>query len=258
MASGCSDLSDALGLTGADVVALIGGGGKSTAMFLLAREGVARGRRAITTTTTKIFAAQIAQAPAYVPAHEATKERVAAELDRHGHVLVTGPTIAETARADGVSLDLFQRLRAWFPDACLLNEADGSRMLPFKAPAAHEPVIPGDTTLVVPMVGADVFGQPLDDKHVHRPEVVAALSGATVGDRITPEIVARTLAHPDGGRKGVPEGARVVVVINKVDSLPDRAPVNETAERLLREPAIEAVVLAALRTDTPVLEVRTR
>ncbi len=115
-----------------------------------------------------------------------------------------------------------------------------------------------ETTLVVPVVGADVFGQPLDADHVHRPELVSALSGAPPGTPITPEIVARVLAHPEGGRKGVPAGARVVALINKVESLPDRAPARETAERLLREPAIHAVVLATLRGDEPVLEVCTR
>jgi hypothetical protein len=56
----------------------------------------------------------------------------------------------------------------------------------------------------------------------------------------------------------VPAGARVVVLINKVESLPDRAPARETAERLLLEPAIHAVVLAAVRNEKPVLEVWTR
>src|SRR5262249_16417193 len=141
---------------------------------------------------------------------------------------------------------------------CLVNEADGSRMRPFKAPAAHEPVIPAATTLVVPVVGADVLGQPLDAEHVHRPELVSALTGATVGVPVTPEIVAGVLAHPDGGRQGVPADARVVVVINKVDSLPDRKPAHETAERLLRDRAIHAVILAALRRDDPVIETHTR
>ena len=131
-------------------------------------------------------------------------------------------------------------------------------MRPFKAPAAHEPVIPVETTLVVPVVGADVFGRPLDAEHVHRPELVSALSGAPLGAPITPEIVAAVLAHPDGGRKNVPAGARVVVLINKVETLPDRKPARDTAERLLREPAVEAVVLAAAREDDPVLEVCSR
>ena len=245
-------------MTADEVVALVGGGGKTTAMFRLAREVVDNGGSVITTTTTRIFGAQIALAPAHVPAADLTRDRVAAALAVHRHVLVIGPTDAGSAKAEGVSLDLFRRLRAWFPGVCLLNEADGSRMRPFKAPADYEPVIPADTTLVVPVVGADVFGKSLDADHVHRPELVSALSGAPLGTPITPAIVARVLAHPQGGRKGVPAGARVVVLINKVDSLPDRAPARETAERLLREPAIHSVVLASLRATEAVLEVCAR
>ncbi len=245
-------------MTADESVALVGGGGKTTAMFRLASDMVDRGGRAITTTTTRIFGAQIALAPAHVPAADATRERVAAALAVHGHVLVIGATDPGSGKADGVSLDLFRRLRAWFPGVCLLNEADGSRMRPFKAPADYEPVIPMETTLVVPVVGADVFGKPLDADHVHRPELVSALSDAPLGTPITPTIVARVLAHPQGGRKGVPAGARVVVLINKVESLPDRAPARETAERLLREPAIHSVVLASLRATETVLEVCAR
>jgi molybdenum cofactor cytidylyltransferase len=251
-------LADALGMTGDEVVALVGGGGKTTAMFRLAREVVDNGGRAITTTTTRIFAAQIALAPIHVPAADATRESIWGGLAAHRHVLVIGSTDRRTGKAEGLSLDLFRRLRAWCPDACFLNEADGSRMRPFKAPAEHEPVIPEETTLVVLVVGADVFGKPLDAEHVHRPELVGALSGALLGTPVTPEIVARVLAHPEGGRKGVPAGARVVVLINKVEQLPDRTPARETAERLLRESTIQSVVLTALRGQEPVLEVCAR
>ena len=251
-------LTEALNVAEDEVVALVGGGGKTSAMFRLARETAENGGTAITTTTTRIFAAQIALAPAHVPAGEATRESISAALASHRHVLVIGDTNPKDGKADGISLELFARLRSWFPQACLVNEADGSRMRPFKAPAPHEPVIPVATTLVVPVVGADVFGQTLDADHVHRPELVSALSGAPLGTPVTPEIVARVLAHPDGGRKGVPPGARVVVLINKVESLPDRKPAQETAERLLRDPAIHAVVLAAVRADDPVLEVCAR
>jgi probable selenium-dependent hydroxylase accessory protein YqeC len=128
-------------------------------------------------------------------------------------------------------------------------------MRPFKAPAAHEPVIPPETTLVVPVLGADVLGQPLDADHVHRPELVSALSGVPLGTPITPEVVARVLSHREGGLKAVPEGARVVVLINKVDSLRDREPARETASRLLAQPAIRAVVLGGARAPDPVFEI---
>jgi len=251
-------LADALDMAGDDIVALVGGGGKTTAMFRLAREMVDKAGRAITTTTTRIFGAQIALAPAHVLAADATRERVLAALAAHRQVLVIGATNPSTGKADGVSLDLFRRLRTWCPGVCILNEADGSRMRPFKAPAEHEPVIPVETTLVVPVVGADIFGKTLDADHVHRPELVSALCGAPLGAPITPEIVARVLGHPEGGRKGAPAGARVIALINKVESLPDRTPARETAERLLREPAIQSVLLTTLRGEEPVLEVYER
>jgi probable selenium-dependent hydroxylase accessory protein YqeC len=251
-------LADALGLAADDIVALVGGGGKTTAMFRLAREVVERGGRAITTTTTRIFAAQIALSPAHVSAAAATYESVRAALAAHGQVLVIGETDASTGKAEGVSLELFRRLRGWCPGACVLNEADGSRMRPFKAPAAHEPVIPEETTVVVAVVGADVFGKTLHADHVHRPELVSALSGAPMGAPVTPEIVARVLTHAGGGRKGVSIGARMAVMINKVERLPDRTPARETAERLLRDPAIRIVLLTELRGEEPVIEVYTR
>jgi molybdenum cofactor cytidylyltransferase len=251
-------LTDALRMAPDEVVALVGGGGKTTAMFRLAREVVEGGGRAITTTTTRIFGAQIALAPAHVPAASVTRGRLSAELALHRHVLVIGATDAGSGKAEGISLDLFRQVRAWFPDVCLLNEADGSRMRPFKAPADYEPVIPADTTLVVVVVGADVLGRSLDAAHVHRPELVATLSGAPMGAPVTPAIVARVLADPQGGRKGVPADARVVVLINKVEGLPSRAPARETAERLLRDPAIHSVVLATLRAEDPVLEICAR
>src|SRR5262249_58238329 len=136
------------------------------------------GGPAVTASTTHTVAEQIALAPGHVRAADATRERVAAALDAHRHVLVIGATDPATGRAAGISPDLFRDLRAWCPRACLLNEADGSRGRPFKAPAQHEPAIPSETTVVVPVVGADVFGQMLSAEHVHRPELVSALSGA--------------------------------------------------------------------------------
>jgi len=256
--SGAPSLAGVLGLKRDEAVALVGGGGKSAAMFRLAREVAEGGGRAVTTTTTHIFASQIALAPAHLLDAETTRDGLLAALERIRHVLVIGPTNPETRRAAGISRERFRELRGWCPDACLLTEADGSRMLPFKAPAAHEPVIPEETTLALLVVGADVLGRPLDDAHVHRPERASALSGVPMGAPVTPEMVARVLAHPDGGRKGVPGAARVVILINKVETLADRGPARETAALLLREPAIEAVLLTALKQPDPVLEVCAR
>ena len=55
--------------------------------------------------------------------------------------------------------------------------------------------------------------------------------------------------------KGVPAGARVIPLINKVESDAALGAARETAARLLREPRVEAVALGAVRAAEPVREV---
>lgn len=224
------------------VVAFAGGGGKSAAMFRLARELAATGRRVVVTTTTRIFEAQIGLNPAWLTAD--ALDRLNDLLTTHGRVLITG---GSDGRGKAIGLDPAEvdRLAARPDVDAVLVEADGSRMRPFKAPAAHEPVIPSSTTHLVPVVGADVLGQPLDEGHVHRAELVAALADVPLRTPITPEIVAAILTHPQGGVKGRPAGARVVPLVNKADLNPDGA--IAVARALLRSPAIDEVIVGAVR-----------
>ena len=252
-------LNTALRISDGEIVAFVGGGGKTTAMFRLAGEIVEAGGRVITTTTTRIFAAQISLAPTHLSTFEASRATVEAALNKHNHVLITGPVNAAEGKAAGVTLGLVEDLRA-IPDlSAILIEADGSRMRPFKAPAEHEPVIPGVTTLVVPVVGADVFGEPLGEEHVHRVELVQALTGAAEGEPVTPELVAQVIGHPQGGLKRVPSGACVIPLINKVETPESLALARATAARMLENPNLTSVVIGAVkRGGHPVREAHGR
>jgi len=139
----------------------------------------------------------------------------------------------------------------------LLVEADGSRGRPFKAPAAHEPVIPPSADLVVAVVGLSVIGQALSEELVHRPERVAALAGCRMGDTVTPSLVAAVLLHPEGSTRGAPARAGVVALLNQAD---DESRVEAGCEvaRELIERGAERVVIAALREAMPIRKVFTR
>jgi molybdenum cofactor cytidylyltransferase len=237
------------------VVAFVGGGGKTTAMFRLAAEILAAGGRVVTTTTTRIFAAQIALAPIHFEIGQASDAELGEALEQHRHILVTGPVDAEAGKATAVPVELIQRLRELPGRPVVLIEADGARMRPLKAPAEHEPVVPAETTLVVPVVGADIFGQSLVETYVHRAERVGEVAGAALGSVVTPEIVARVLAHPLGGLKNIPGGARVVPLINKIEDEAALGSARETASLLLGYPRINAVALGAVRREPPVREV---
>lgn len=246
------NLTTAFRIAEGEVVAFVGGGGKTTTLFRLAQEIVDAGGRVITTTTTRIFAAQIGLAPTHLSAFEATRAKLAALLDTKGHVLLTGPVNTAEGKAAGITVGMLRELQQ-LPDlTAILIEADGSRMRPFKAPAAHEPVIPVETTLVVPVVGADVFGQPLTATHVHRAELVQALSGAALETPITPALVARIIAHAEGGCKHVPAAARVVPFLNKTETEVQQAQATTTANLLLNQPHIASVVVGAVKRADPV------
>jgi molybdenum cofactor cytidylyltransferase len=253
-------LQRALRLGRKEVVTLVGGGGKTALMFRLADELAAGGSRVVTTMTTRIFVGQMARAPARLidRGEGALLAQLPAVLADHGHVLVAGGADVEEDKAQGVSPDLIARIAAQPAVDAVIVEADGSRRLPFKAPAAHEPVVPSSTTVLVPMAGLDVLGRPLTADFVHRPALVAALTGAAEGDPVTPEMVAAVLAHPAGGAKGLPDGARLIPFLNKADDASRLAEARAIARSLLLRPQVDSVVIGALESPEPTREVWTR
>ncbi|MBI5301570.1 MAG: putative selenium-dependent hydroxylase accessory protein YqeC [Chloroflexi bacterium] len=252
-------IREALRLQTKEVVAFVGGGGKTTAMFRLADELVAQGKRVVTTTTTRIFAAQRRLAPQALT-YDAAFEfgaRVLDALDAKSSVLVIGAE-TEDGKALGVPPAFVDELIALDSVDAVLVEADGARTRSFKAPADHEPVIPGSTTLLVPVMGVRVLGAPLDDKHVHRAELVARLAGAHLGETITPNIAARVLAHAEGGLKNKPRDARAIIFVNQVESAAELDAARALAGLLLGYGAINAVALGAAQMPEPIRETHRR
>ena len=99
----------------------------------------------------------------------------------------------------------------------VIVEADGSRRLPFKAPAEFEPVIPSSSTLVISTIGADSLDQVISDC-CHRPNLVADLAECMPHDRLTPERASRVILHSEGQKKAKPPNADFCVAITKVDN----------------------------------------
>jgi len=256
-------LAHALRISPGEVIAFTGGGGKTTAMFQLAAE-LAPGMRVLTTTTTRIFGTQAHLSPAH---HIFTPDQRLADvlpalnraIDQFGQVLLIGPTEAATGKAFGLPPEFIDQLAATGQFGAIIIEADGSRMLPFKAPAAYEPVIPDSTTLVTPVVGLDVLGCPLTAQFVHRPELVSQISGAAPGQPVSTEVLAAVLAHPAGGLKNIPPAARVIPLLNKIEQPTRLEAAQSLAAALLNTPQIEAVAIGATQsTENPVRQVASR
>ena len=224
-------LHDALGIdpTMDALVATVGGGGKTTLLFALAAERAAPPSRPATTadppstprisvltTTTKFtIPAEAADWPVVFAESRASRATAIEHAwTRQKSSIVVGSGRGERDRVRGVEPDWPRSALAMDIVDFVGVEADGAAGRPFKAPADHEPVLPLGVSLVVAVVGVGVLGRPIDAAAVHRPERVRALIESDLAsDLITPQIVGRVLADPNGGRKAVPDDARFAVVV---------------------------------------------
>lgn len=202
-----SGLADAIGFDAHELITIVGGGGKTTSLFALGRQ--LAGRRVLT-TTTKMGRDRTAGFPVlFAP----TDDDVSAAMGAESGVLAWQADGGH--KAIGVTPE---RCDAWFDLAdYVIVEADGAARHPFKAPRPFEPVVPSRTTTFVACIGAEALGRVIADQ-CHRPLRVAALARCRPYERLTPERAARVLLDARGSRKGCPDGARFVVVINKVDA----------------------------------------
>jgi molybdenum cofactor cytidylyltransferase len=239
------NLAQALRLNSSHCLALVGSGGKTTALFQLA-SGFAG--PVIVTASAHLSMEQAARANRHLIA--ATPADLAPlEVGLlPGVTLITGPQEGERTIAISPATQLWLRAFCYEHGLPLLIEADGSRQRPLKAPAEHEPPLPAFVETVVVVVGLSALGQPLTDEWVHRPEIYARLSGLSAGETITSAALARVLLHPDGGLKNIPTGARRVALLNQADQPELQAQAKSLAEQLL--PAYDAVIIASLHQKT--------
>jgi probable selenium-dependent hydroxylase accessory protein YqeC len=249
-------LGDALSLGSHEIIALTGGGGKTTLMFALAEELCARGFKVLTTTTTKIFEPAQEQAPSLVIEADQGKAMASVKegLLQNGHVTFAAHRFPE-GKIGGVDPQFIEQMAQELLVDHIIVEADGAKRLPLKAPGDQEPVIPSVTTLVIPIIGIDAVGKPLNEETAFRPERVAELTGTTLGDPITPQLIASLIIHPQGLCKGIPRGVRIIPFINKVETAEGLLRAREIAQEVLEKgDEIKKVVLGRLFFHHPIVE----
>lgn len=199
-------------------VSLAGAGGKTTALFQLARQLGSRntGNRAIIITATSHLGIwQIPLADHHIIANDVNG---LTNIPPEGVTLVTGEIERDRAKPVNETVLNWLHERSRRSSIPLLIEADGSRQKALKAPAPHEPPIPGFTETVIVVTGLSAINKLLTDEHVHRAEIFSQLSGLQIGESITPGAVISMLTHPQGGLKNIPPAAQRIVLLNQADT----------------------------------------
>jgi len=234
-------LSKLLDLLPHPLISIVGAGGKTTTMYMLANELAQRGNRVITTTTTNIYFPKKDETDTLIVGTVTSTllKMVSAAWKQHQRVTVAGRVIG-AGKVAGLELDQPYELLMKSGADVVIVEADGARHKVIKAPAEHEPVIPPETNVALLMMSAEAIDQPLSGEIAHRSERVAAVLGINQGDILTAALVARLMMSERGGMKNIPEMAKVYVLITHVTE-ERRDEVREVAELVRRSPLVASV-----------------
>jgi probable selenium-dependent hydroxylase accessory protein YqeC len=254
------DLTTAFDIKNNEVISLVGGGGKTTLMFALAREIWSAGGMVITTTTTRIASSEPCNlgSPKLILENDQDRivESAGDNLKKYGHITIATQYQSAASKLKGINPDTVDRL-AQLDVAYIIVEADGAARKPAKAPNATEPVIPQTTTLLIPVIGIDVMNKPLTGDYVFRAEIAAEMLGVPIGERMTAKLLARLLIHDRGITKNAPETARIIPFINKLDIPDGLFHGRNLAHEIIAQgnPRIKKVVLGQVALPEHIIEI---
>lgn len=248
-------LAEAFSIGKKEMISLVGAGGKTTLLYALGKELTAPGCGVILTTTTKIL--EPAPSPSLLPFISselgAIHRWVTENLNRCQPLLVARKRLPD-GKLEGIFPEWVDEIFSMEGVSTVVAEADGSAGRPLKAPREGEPVIPKDTTLLVPVIGIDGMGCPLDEETVFRSAIASRLLDLPIGSTVAEEAIVRLVKE---SVKTGPAGARIVPLINKVDLPGGLEKARKLARFLLAADSarIRRVVLGQLQRHPAVKEV---
>ncbi len=214
------------------VIALTGGGGKTTMMETLAGEAAQAGRRALAATSTHIALPDRGTVLLFLEDCGMLELRREGENRRYpvsaledpafqgclfqsGGSVLTAGTLCRPEGGQVRKLTVLpERIRKRLMQMAdvVFVEADGAKRLPLKLPAAHEPALEEETEAVIFCAGLSALGRKAGEVLFRR-----ELFSLSSDEPVTEELIGRILSSELGGRKGV--GSREYrTVLNQCDT----------------------------------------
>lgn len=190
------------------IISFVGAGGKTTLMYAMARFCAELGRKVLVTTTTHI--------------RKPDKGQYARELSdvfalwENGKYAVVGEETTDN-KLSCLQIDRDSTWQTvWEQADIILIEADGSKRLPCKAPAGHEPVIPNTCDIVINVVGLCAVGRMIKDCCCRVEEVTKVLE-VNKEHVLNEEDISELLSSEVAGRKDVGD-RQYYMVLNQCDT----------------------------------------
>lgn len=196
-------------------IALVGAGGKTTAMYALGQFFKAQGKRVVVSTTTKVFR----------PGEEDVDRACFAEdfstclLNDQGkdaYTVFIGKSYDEMDKVTGFEPHEVQ-LETHDSVDVLIYEADGAKRRSIKAPREDEPRLIEGTDIVIGVIGLDVLEKPACQAYVHRLDLFKDLVHIEENEKITSRHIGMLVRHPRGLFKDVSDSTHKILLLTKMD-----------------------------------------
>ncbi|MDR1205846.1 MAG: putative selenium-dependent hydroxylase accessory protein YqeC [Peptococcaceae bacterium] len=180
-------ISDYLDISEGSVAAVVGCGGKTSLIELMASR--LKDMKVLISPTTKMFPVNVDGADCL------------------------GVFNGESGKLEAFPRQILKDMASRY--GVTLLEADGSKGLPAKGWLDHEPVVPRYCTHTVGVVTLKALGSPAASRVVHRLPEFLALTGLREGEPITAEALAAMVCAPGGMFKN--SAGRRCLVVNQVE-----------------------------------------
>lgn len=241
-------LAPCLSLPEQGVVTVYGAGGKTSVMDTLTRELTAQGRKVIQTTTTKIFRPD--DLPTIIGEDLATVAESLREAFRERPAVALGATLLPDNKLSGIdpawpAILLEQEIADY-----IIVEADGSARKPIKGYASYEPVFPTRSDTLIPVLGIDAIGRPVNPENVHRVEAFCQLTAAKPDAPLETSHFIKSLQYMIGLGLASSPGTPVIPLINKIDRTSGVGLIREIAEGL--QDSAGCLLFTSLKDENPV------
>lgn len=213
-----------------NVISVVGGGGKTSLIYELGSELSKLGKKVIITTTTHMFMPEsnvilTGKKEDIIKLLHSKNMITVGMLCNESNVIIKHNQLKNVETSDTIEEEKFKKIRGLPENMAIhlikladfvLVEADGSKRLPLKMPASHEPVILKGSNIVVGVCGIDAVGKRIKET-CHRSNLVSNFLNKSEEDFIQENDIAQILLSDKGQRKDVKCDYKIIV--NKVDTM---------------------------------------
>ncbi len=200
-----TSLSKILNIREKAVLSIVGAGGKTSIMFLIAEENLHK--KVLLTTSTKIFK------PTDIDL--ILGDRNAFEYIEHRGVNILGNQDENPRKLKSLSFHTLDKIIQRY-DISLI-EADGSKGLPLKGWNEYEPVIYKNTTHTIGVITLNGLGETVSEENVHRVNYFIKNTCADLNSKVSIKDISKMVSGDFGMFKN--SVGKRILIINQIEEL---------------------------------------